>query len=347
MEKQIKKILILRLSSIGDILLSTPLLRVLRNRFTAAKIDFVVKSQFVDLLSTNTHLDHLYALDTQKGRSGLQQLRKDLRENDYDLVVDIHNNFRSNYLRRFKNARIVTLRKYRLRRLLLVAFGLNVYRTIRPVHQRYIDAVAEFGVSDDGLGLEFFPDADIQIQIDEKLRNYGRQSGQLTICIAPGASKTTKRWPVDRFAAVCKQLVSQLDAQILLLGDAQDAELTAIIVKTLKGKAIDLAGKLNLMESACALNRADIALTNDSGLMHLATALGKPTVALFGSTVRELGFFPVGSDNIVVENNEISCRPCTHIGRKSCPKKHFKCMRDIQTRQVYQAVIDALQKSLP
>ena len=346
MKSHAEKILILRLSSIGDILLSTPLIRALRRRFPYARIDFVVKSQFAELLRTNPYLSKLYSLDTKKGRPALSELRRTLRSQQYDLIVDIHNNFRSSYLRRQKNARIVKLRKYKLQRFFLVKFGWNFYRQITPVHQRYLDAVAEIGIFDDGEGLEFFPDQEVQKEIDVLLNQKGRQPDRLFICIAPGASSETKRWSPERFAIVAKKLVNEMGAHILFLGDSRDAELTKAINKKLDGVGIDLAGQLTLMQSACALNRVDLALTNDSGLMHLAMALGKRTVAGFGSTVRELGFFPAEPRAAVVENKGLACRPCTHTGRRRCPKKHFRCMMDIPPNAVFNAAATLLRKSL-
>ena len=124
----------------------------------------------------------------------------------------------------------------------------------------------------------------------------------------------------------------------MLLGDKADAELTQYIAKKINHPVFDFAGQLNLMESACAAQFSNVMLTNDSGLIHLASALKIPTVALFGSTVKELGFFPVGPKTMVIENVGLSCRPCTHMGRKKCPKKHFKCMRDIHPSTVVAAV---------
>ena len=157
----LEKILVIRLSSIGDILLATPLLRVLRKRFPNATIDFVTKMQFLDLVKTNPHLDTIFTLDTRKGRKALAELKHTLRSESYDLVVDIHNNFRSVYLRRLPHALVVKIRKYKFKRFLLVKFGWNLYRVISPVYKRYINTVAQFGVKDDGFGLEFFPDGNI------------------------------------------------------------------------------------------------------------------------------------------------------------------------------------------
>ena len=347
MKKDPENILVIRLSSIGDILLTTPLIRLLRRRFPNARIDYLVKEQFAALLRTSPYIDELYTLDTRQGHSALKRLYRSLLKSGYDLVVDVHNNFRSAYLRRLRGARVVKLRKYKLQRFVLVKFGWNFYSSVRPVHQRYIDTVAGFGIHDDRLGLEFFPDPEAQRRVDDLLKQKGWNAGKATIAIVPGASKETKRWPVERFDKAAQQLGAEFDAQILLLGDTRDARLTDILRQSLGNAAIDFAGKLDIMESACALNRAHLALTNDSGLMHMAAALDKPVVSIFGSTVRELGFFPVGRRTVVIENNNLSCRPCTHIGRASCPKKHFKCMQDIDADEVFQAAAELLHESLP
>ncbi|MBN1482843.1 lipopolysaccharide heptosyltransferase II [candidate division KSB1 bacterium] len=343
MSNTIKNILVIRLSSIGDILLASPLLRLLRQRFPDAHIDFVIKSRYVDAIRTNPHLDTVYPLETSAGHSALQEMRRQLRMHHYELVVDIHNNFRSHYLRKIPDAHVVVVNKYKWRRFLLVCFGWNLYKQIVPVYQRYINTVAHLGVEDDEEGLEFCIDTERQSAIRTKLDEMGFQFDKKTVAIAPGASFYTKRWPLDYFIAVAKALQSALDIQCILLGDKQDAELTRGLAEALNESTYDVAGQLSLMESACALNCADVLLTNDTGLMHLATALGKPTVSIFGSTVKELGFFPVGNNVMVIENVGLSCRPCTHIGRKSCPRKHFKCMKEIEPQRVFDALASLLK----
>ncbi len=340
----IQKILVIRFSSIGDIVLTTPLLRVLKKRFPAAKIDFVSKVQFRDVLSTNPHLHSIYTFDPHDKHAALKTLRHELRANRYDLIIDAHNNFRSHYVRKIPGARIVQLKKYKWRRFFLVHCGWNFYRDIVPVYKRYINTVASFGVKDDGQGLEFFVDPTIQSNVQDQLQQRGWSSDRPTLAIAPGASFATKRWPVERFAHVAQKLINDFDVQILLLGDQNDAELTRALNTALSIPAIDCAGQFNLMESACALNCADALLTNDTGLMHLGTALKKPVVAVFGSTVRELGFYPFAEDSLVVENKALRCRPCSHIGKKSCPKKHFKCMMDIESTLVLKHVASWLEQ---
>jgi len=342
----VERILIIRLSSIGDILLASPLLRVLRRRFPQATIDFVTKRQFVDLVRTNPHLNHIHTLDTRKGRAALAELKSTLRNKSYDLMVDIHNNFRSVYLRRLPNATVVKIRKYKFKRFLLVKLGWNVYKKITPVYQRYINTVAPFGVEDDGLGLEFFLDPDVaqQVLVDLQHRDFNPKC--LTIAVAAGAGFATKRWPVEHYINVARHFVQHHNAQLLLLGDTNEMEISNQIAESLPDATMNLTGQYSLMQSACALNHAHLVLANDTGLMHLATALNKPTVAIFGPTTRELGVFPTRENVTVVEHPNLSCRPCTHIGRQTCPKGHFKCMRQIEPAQVVRAAEASISKSL-
>ena len=340
----IDKILIIRLSSIGDILLTTPLLRLLRQKFQTARIDFVIKKQFYDLLRMNPFVDHIYTFDTSKGHSALIRLQKETRDQGYDLVIDIHNNFRSCYLRRIPHAHIAKIKKYKWSRFFLVVCGWNFYRAVVPVYQRYIDTVAHLGIVYDGQGLDFYPDPATQTSLHIRLGDAGFDFDRPTVGVAPGASFATKRWPVENFAQVVKRMVDELKVQILLVGGPTDIELTQIIAHRAGHSVYDLAGKLALMESACAMQYSNVVLTNDTGLMHLATALKKPTVAIFGPTVRELGFFPVGPNTTVIENVGLPCRPCTHMGRKTCPKKHFKCMKDTSPEQVFASVRMALKE---
>jgi lipopolysaccharide heptosyltransferase II len=341
------RILILRLSSIGDIVLASPLIRALRRRFPQAQIDFVVKMQFVDLVRSNPRLDTVLTLDTKQGPRALKQLKKNLLSRSYDLIIDIHNNFRTAYLRRISGASVVILKKYKLRRFLLVKFGLDFYRRVVPVYQRYIDSVAALQVQDDGRGLEFFVAPDALVQIVSTLSSLGFHTGRLTFGMAPGAGFLTKRWPQEYFIEIAKKLITNMGSHIVLLGNQKEADLCAAIEKNVGEGVVNAAGRFSLMESAAALAVCDLLICNDTGLMHLAAALKKPVIAIFGPTTRQLGFFPIGQNCRVIENMNLACRPCTHIGRDRCPKKHFKCMREIFPEQVYQAVEELLMsKSL-
>ncbi|HPG41170.1 MAG TPA: lipopolysaccharide heptosyltransferase II [bacterium] len=339
-----KRILIIRLSSIGDIILATPVPRNLKNKFPAVELDFIVKKQFAALLHGNPYIDHILPLDTGGGRRELARLKNQLQARNYDLVVDIHNNLRSHYLKAGLPGIKVTYKKYAFRRFLLVKFGWNLFRTIIPVTRRYLDSLATFGITDDRLGPQVFIDPTTLQRMDKLLQDKGLETTRPVICMAPGAGFFTKRWPVEYFTQIAECCIKVLNAQIVLLGNTQDQQLTRQIIIQLADKsALDLAGTLEIMETAAVMNRADLVVSNDSGLMHLAAALKKKTVAVFGSTTRELGFFPDNPLARVMENNDLPCRPCSHIGRKKCPKQHFKCMRDILPDTVFQAVRELLK----
>ncbi|MDZ7370934.1 MAG: glycosyltransferase family 9 protein [candidate division KSB1 bacterium] len=342
------RILILRLSSIGDILLTTPLLRVLRDRYPKARIDFVIKSKFLDLMRTNPHLDRLWPLQAEKGFAELRSLKRQLESVDYDVILDLHNNFRTVYLRTGLGAPVFKLRKYKIKRFLLVKFGIDLYRRIRPVYLRYLDAAAMLGVGDDGRGLEFFIDPSEAERIAGYLQENGVLKSDLLFAVSPGAGFAAKRWPQEYYAELLQKLLADhKDAKVLLLGDQSDQALCAAIAATLpRERVVNTAGRLSLMGSAAALSQCRLFIGNDTGLMHMASALKLPLVAIFGPTTRQLGFFPYGVQSRVVEHKTLSCRPCTHMGRPKCPKKHFKCMREITPKQVRPVVEELLNETI-
>ncbi|HOT96451.1 MAG TPA: lipopolysaccharide heptosyltransferase II [bacterium] len=341
-----QKILVIRLSSIGDILLATPLLRILRRNFPEARIDFVIKSRFAELLRHNPHLNELLVLDTETGQEGLQDLRRRINMNRYDLVIDIHKNFRSYYLRfALPGTRVVTHSKQLLRRFLLVHFGINLYGRVVPIYQRYIRAMAPWGLSDDGLGLEFHIDP--QAERLMALRLAERPGARLLVGLAPGAGFATKRWPADFYQEIARRLKKEHNADILLLGNKADREVTGAIAAESAIGVYDWAGTLTLQQSAAALAHCHLLICNDTGLMHLACALKIPVLALFGPTTREFGFFPVGRRAEVIERVGLSCRPCSHLGGPHCPKDHFRCMREILPEEVMVRAGRILQNESP
>lgn len=341
-----KKILVIRLSSIGDILLTTPLLRILRRRFPEARIDYVIKSRFAELLRHNPHINELLVLDTETGQEGLQALRRRISLNHYDLVIDIHKNFRSHYLRfALPGVRVVTHSKQQLRRFLLVHFRLNLYRRIVPVYQRYIRALAAWGLGDDGLGLELHVDPQAERQM--ALRLAERPGARLLVGLAPGAGFATKRWPAEYYQEIARRLKREYNADILLLGNKADREVTGAIAAESGTGVYDWAGTLTLQQSAAALAHCHLLICNDTGLMHMACALKVPVLALFGPTTREFGFFPVGRRVEVIEHADLSCRPCSHLGGPHCPKGHFRCMREILPEMVMERAGRILQAEGP
>jgi lipopolysaccharide heptosyltransferase II len=331
------KILIIRLSSIGDIIITTPLVRAVRQKFPEAQIDFVIKKQFAGLMKHNPHIDHLLIFDKEKGISPLKQK---IAQTGYDLVVDIHKNIRSSILKMSSKAISTTYPKYIFRRTLLVKFGMNLYQDIQPVYLRYFKAVEKFGVSYDHQGTEVFFEPSDHETVRESLREKGYRPGQELVVICPGASYSNKQWLPERFAEVADQLAEK-GCFVCLHGGKADVDLCVSISNIMKHNVHLFANQFSLLESAAFLKMAHLAITNDSGMMHLAQSQKTPVVAIFGPTSRELGYFPLPGNSAVVEKN-VSCRPCTHNGLNYCPKKHFRCMREIEVNDVADAAFKFL-----
>jgi heptosyltransferase-2 len=338
------KTLVIRFSSIGDIILASPLLRVFRKRFPASQIDFVTRKEYAELVRYNPNLNFTYEFDAQRGFNELRRLKSRIRREKYDLVIDIHNSLRSRYLRSMIGAnKVVILNKRICARTMLVKFKKNMYRDIVSVADRYIEPVKNMGVENDEKGLEIFiPDQSI-LRVSGRMSSLKLQQYKKIIGFCPSAKHETKRWPESRFIETGIRLVNELKTKILLFGGKDDAPLCRTIAneincKLVNERVVNLCDQFSLLETAAAMQSCDVIVTNDSGLMHMAAAMKKKVVAIFGSTVREFGFFPVGTESIVAERNGLSCRPCSHIGRRSCPETHFRCMNEIQVEEVFASI---------
>jgi heptosyltransferase-2 len=339
LDKQAKiKILIIRLSSIGDILLSTPFIRQVRKAFPNATIYYVVKKEYQDLLMYNPNLDHLIILDKGGNGSGLKKIKNYLKNEKFNYIFDLHNNFRSIYLRgNLKSDYMNYIRKDKFRQLALVYFKKNWYTQVIPIPERYFSVARDVGLVQDDLGLEIHWNDCITGKLNKKLENHKISIHDDFISIAPGASFFSKRWPVEYFDKIVEKVISELKYKVCVLGDKNDARLGKFLARH-KG-IFDLTDKLSLLESAMILSKSKALISNDTGLMHMAVAVQTPVLAIFGSTVKELGFFPYKGEHIVVEVNNLSCRPCSHLGKKKCPKKHFRCMLDIKPDMVWENLI--------
>lgn len=331
------KILILRLSSIGDILLTTPFVRQVRHTFPQAKIHYITKEIFKDLIFHNPHLDKIWTIQQGDRFKDLIRLRKQLNKENYDFVFDLHNSLRTKIIAPAQNRTRFSKQKWN--RAQLVYLNRNRYKKIIPVAERYLQTGSAAGVKDDGLGLELVWKNATEKRIDYEVNKFHLNKG--FVAFAPGAAHYTKRWPIERFKELSDLIYRNYHLPIVLFGSMAEREQFRPLQK--KGRVYNFAGKFSLLESAALLNRARCLVSNDSGLMHMATAVNTKLVALFGSTVKELGFFPYRSEHKVIEM-PVSCRPCSHIGRASCPKGHFNCMLDISVQHVFNTLEPWLKK---
>ena len=336
MEHILHKTLIIRFSSVGDIVLSSPLVRTLRRRFPECQIDFLVKAEYAELVRHSPFLTRVIEFPAGGTFRDILHLRRTLRAEGYDRILDIHDSLRSRVLS-FAARGVVRVRKRKIARSVLIAFKRDMYRFFGgapSVAQRYLETVQPDGVTDDGEGLDLFLPADASEKPDHLLRKARIPKSGPVIGLCPSARHATKIWPAERYAGLALGLIRERGAAILLLGADEDREPCDKVLREIRSGASDasvvnLAGLLTLSETAAALDRCALVVTNDSGLMHIAAARKRKVLAIFGSTVRQLGFFPFGTLSEVAEHPNLHCRPCSHIGLPACPKGHFKCMLEI------------------
>jgi heptosyltransferase-2 len=319
--EKVNDLLIVRLSSLGDILLTTPLIRTIKKKFPAIEIDFVVREAYKDLLLLNPHLRNTIIYNDDKEK--LKILRNKICENNYDLIIDLQNNLRSWLLLKCYGSSAIRFKKNNINKFLLVHFNINKLKNAKQIPVRYASTLNNFQLDDKGLQL-----------ITDKIQSPILNGIENLIGICPGSKHFTKMWPEEYFIELCK-LLNENGFEIVLFGGKDDIKVCERISSKLPS-AINLCNDNNILQTAADMKCCKVIYCNDSGLMHTATAVNIPVIAFFGSTVKELGFTPYNSKNLILENNSLSCRPCTHIGRDSCPEKHFKCMEEITPQSAFE-----------
>ncbi len=328
----INKILVIRLSSIGDIILTTPLLRRLHAAYPDARIDYCTKPPFVTLLGSNPRLSKIYTTEQ-------------LPSERYDLVVDLQNNHQSRTIVGSIHAtQKVKYSKENWKKWLMVQCKLNLYSTSQSVVNRYQAALTKLKVTDDIEGCELYLSASEKAFAEPCIL-----AGKKTLALCFGARHFTKRFPPRRFAALLSILFTDDSVRVLLLGGKEDASQALEIVNALplsfRSKVVNLSGSCSLMQTAALLEQCDAVLTNDTGLMHMASAFGKKLFVLFGSSSSVFGFLPYHTPYQLFEVEGLACRPCSHIGRDRCPKGHFRCMNDLSEELIARSILEHFQRS--
>lgn len=316
-------ILVIRLSSLGDVILTTPILRAIKKKYPAANIDFVVKEQYRMVVENNPYLRKVFPLFYNK--KNFKELRKELKKNNYDLVLDLQNNFRSRRLTSYTKAKVFRFNKLSLEKFLLVQFKINKLKNKGLITERYAEAFPDLELDNDGA--EIFIPGNIKPRINGDKKYIG---------FCPGSRHATKIWSSGYFIELGNKLAEE-GYTILLFGGKEDEHLCISLQHHIKD-SIDLSTNNNLYQMASEMTFCSVIVSNDSGLMHAASAMKVPIVTIFGSSVKEFGFTPYKSNFILVENNNISCRPCSHIGRDKCPQGHFNCLEEITPQMVYDSI---------
>jgi len=332
----LKKFLIIRFSSIGDIVLTTPVIRCLRNKFPDAEIHFLTKAAFRNILEHNPYINKIQTLGDD-----FELMLQQLQAEEYDYIIDLHHNLRTLRIKRFlKKVKSFSFNKLNVEKFVFTNFKINTLPK-KHIVDRNLETVAFFGVINDGMGLDYFIPKMDEIKKDDIPTSH--MHGYIAIVI--GAALATKKLPLHKL----KELCVTIDHPIVLLGGKEDYEDGNAIAKMDEIKIYNACGKFNLNESAGLIKGAKLVISHDTGLMHIAAALQKPVISVWGNTVPAFGMYPYyGSRSNrqydVIEIEKLWCRPCSKIGYKKCPKGHFKCMEKIAVNDIVNLVKLRLQK---
>lgn len=322
------RILVVRFSSIGDVLLTTPLLRALARRHPEATVAFATKREMAPLVGDNPHVSTVFALEPHEP---VTHFATRIRQWKPDYGLDLHGSLRSRALRVLVSARWSGYRKRKIARTLLIATKLDVYGDPTPVAERYFHAARRLDVKPDGLAPEFHLGARARERVAAWLREHSLADMPIA-ALAPGAAHATKRWPVAYWTMLAERLAGAGLRPVVLGGPADRG-----LAQQLTPVAATAAGEFSLQETGALLEHARVLVSGDTGVMHMATGVGTPVVALFGPTVRHFGFFPYSAPAVVLERS-LECRPCSAMGSASCPMGHHRCLVDIAPGDVAAAV---------
>ena len=332
------KFLIIRFSSIGDIVLTTPVIRCLKKQVPDAEVHFLTKDSFRSVVEHNPYIDKLYVL-----AHSWELMIHELIEENYDYVIDLHHNVRTLAVKKALHKKSFSFYKLNIQKYIYTSIKLNILPGVHIV-DRYLATVKFFDVKNDGAGLDYF--------IGEKEETHkhdipaSHHAGYIACVI--GAAHGTKKWPVNKW----KEFAHKMDHPVIILGGKEDADIGKEIASADPVKIYNACGKFSINESADLVRKAKIVVTHDTGLMHIAAAYKRPVVSLWGNTVPSFGMYPYyGGDFLsskeqspydILQVNKLWCRPCSKIGYDKCPLGHFKCMQKIEVDNV----LDAVKKRL-
>ncbi|MDR3680514.1 MAG: glycosyltransferase family 9 protein [Flavipsychrobacter sp.] len=328
------KILVIRFSSIGDIVLTTPVVRCLKQQKPGTEIHYLTKAVYGSILAYNPYIDKLHYLEDD-----LDKVAEALKKEHFDYVVDLHHNLRTLRIKRALNVKSFSYNKLNIEKWLLVNFKWHTMPD-KSIVDRYFETIAPLEVENDGKGLDYFLEDSVEItNKDIPMSHWNGYVG----CVI-GGSYNTKKLPVAQW----HKLFQAMPYPVILLGGPGDVEEGRQVAALDSIRIYNACGKFNLEESARLVQMARVIVSNDTGLMHIAAAYKKPVLSLWGNTSPEMGMFPYyGYNNLksrpapqslIFENKNLSCHPCSKLGYNKCPQKHFNCMNGLNMNELAEAV---------
>jgi ADP-heptose:LPS heptosyltransferase len=319
MRKSMHKVLIIRFSSIGDIVLTSPLIRCLKRQKPEIEIHYLIKKQYHEIIGTNPYISKFWLFD-----NNFDELIPKLRSENFDFIIDLHKNLRSSYVKVRLNRPASSFPKVNFPKWLIVNLKINILPEVHLV-DRYFKALKPLGITNDEQGLDYFIPEGEEVDLSSLPATF--RTGYTGFVI--GGKHATKILPDDKVAYICKNL----GRPVILIGGKEDRERGENIVLQTGYYVFNACGYFSINQSASLVRQADKIITNDTGYMHIAAAFKKPVLSIWGNTIPGFGMFPYlpseyRERSVIFEVKGLSCRPCSKIGFSECPRKHFKCMMD-------------------
>jgi heptosyltransferase II len=324
------------------VVLATAAVEAIAAETPRAEVHVLTKPPFAEVFRGNPHVRRILPWEAGQGLLGLART---VREGGYEWVVDLHGNLRTRLLRVLvRGPRWSRYDKGGLGRRLAVVLRRPGLLPENHVVDRYLAALRPLGVSGRRRLPRLYPDAADRARAEALLREVGWDGAERLIALAPGARWATKRWPAERWEAVCARLAREGIGFPILLGGPEDRGLCRKVLRASEGRGGEVAGRTSPLETGAVLERCAALVTNDSAPLHLAVAVGTPVVALFGPTVRGFGFYPLGPQDAVLEQ-ELACRPCSLHGGEHCPLRHHRCLVEVSAGAVLEAVAGLIRRA--
>jgi len=318
------KILIIRLSSIGDIVLTTPIIRCTRTAYPDAEIHFLTKKSFVSLVEHNPNLNTIKPYEKALEKELVQQLQSE----SYDLVIDLHKNVRTRRLIKTLNTKSLSYNKENIRKWLFVNFKIDLLPHVHLV-DRYFASLKRVNILNDNQGIDFFYSPNFQLNLSD----YNLVKKEYTV-ITVGGTYFTKQIPMS----VLLSLFKRLNDDIVLIGAGKaDAKKAENLTKNTTNKRVyNLCNQLSIEQSAYLIENAKTLITSDTGLMHIAAAFDTPIEAVWGNTHPIFGMYAYRPQQSHITNHKVqlNCNPCSKLGSDKCPRGHFNCMNMQNVEQI-------------